>query len=239
VPPDLDGALTWYERAATAGHTDAMVKLGALLARQDPPDLDGAHTWYERAATAGHTDAMVNLGALLEGQDPPDLDGARTWYERAATADDTAALIDVAYVSARMGDTERARAAWQAVIDSGSRDVSDAALASAALALAALEALAGNNVQSMAFLHAAGQHGATSAAAYGSALNANPGIRTAALLDLRALRGDSDALNFLGIASYAAGEVSASRGYWVRSVQLDDQVAPLLLFLTDDSSPRG
>jgi TPR repeat protein len=53
-PPDLAEARRWYEKAATAGNTEAMTNLGNLLANQlDPPDLAGARFWHEKAAGAG------------------------------------------------------------------------------------------------------------------------------------------------------------------------------------------
>jgi len=58
----------WYEKAAAAGHTDAMYKLAVLLAEPDPTAARG---WYEKAAAA-HTGVMANLGELLaEIQGPP------------------------------------------------------------------------------------------------------------------------------------------------------------------------
>jgi TPR repeat protein len=51
VPPDLNEARYWYQRAADANHTGAMLNLAALLADWlIPPDVDGARYWYQRAA---------------------------------------------------------------------------------------------------------------------------------------------------------------------------------------------
>ena len=51
MTPDLDAARSWYQRAAEAGHVNAMNCLGDLYARlTEPPDL---RRWYERAARPG------------------------------------------------------------------------------------------------------------------------------------------------------------------------------------------
>ena len=71
-PPDLDAARGWYERAANAGHVDAMYSL-MLHEASTPPVLDAALHWYERAADAGHAAAMNRLGGPprpLEAAEP-------------------------------------------------------------------------------------------------------------------------------------------------------------------------
>ena len=94
---DPGQARRWYEKAAEAGHADAMINLGALLetatrarpaaGMRRPPrpatpapcstwgccsdsDPGQARRWYEKAAEAGHAGAMINLGLLLEDSDP-------------------------------------------------------------------------------------------------------------------------------------------------------------------------
>ncbi|MFE7782978.1 trypsin-like peptidase domain-containing protein [Streptomyces nigrescens] len=94
-PPDLNSARHWYEKAANAGNTRAMVNLGGLL-EHDWLDLDGARHWYEKAANAGETKAMSNLGRLLANHwEPPDLEGARHWLEEAANAGYAIAMLNL------------------------------------------------------------------------------------------------------------------------------------------------
>ena len=65
-PPELAEARIWYTKAAEAGHIDACVRLGLLLAtRLDRPELAEARIWYTKAAEAGHTNAQHGLGVLL------------------------------------------------------------------------------------------------------------------------------------------------------------------------------
>ena len=50
-PPDHDAARGWYEKAADAGHVDAMYNLGYLYAKSiEPPNIEEARRWLERAA---------------------------------------------------------------------------------------------------------------------------------------------------------------------------------------------
>jgi TPR repeat protein len=75
---DRDG----LERAARAGDSTAMFKLGVMLVNTAPAL---SRQWFERAADAGIVPAMVNLGFLFSKTDPA---RGRQWYERAARAGD-------------------------------------------------------------------------------------------------------------------------------------------------------
>ena len=61
---ELDEAQTWYQRAAEAGHSEAMFNLGALLRGRG--ESDKAEAWYRRAAATGHNGAKLSLWWLLE-----------------------------------------------------------------------------------------------------------------------------------------------------------------------------
>ncbi|GAA1789832.1 hypothetical protein GCM10009712_41500 [Pseudarthrobacter sulfonivorans] len=236
-PPDLGQARRWYEQAATAGNTDGMLNLGTLLAdRLNPPDLRQARRWYEQAAAAGNTDGMLNLGNLLADRlNPPDLWQARRWFEQAATAGDTDAMNNLGeLLAARMDPPELdgARIAWQAVINTGAGHGDSEAVGWAALALALLDALAGDAPHATELLNLAEHHGVPSANVYKETMSPDPSIRAAALQNLENSPKDSDGLNFLGIASYRAGEPATAKNYWLRSLKLDDLHAPLLLHIT-------
>jgi len=78
---DLQATAAELERAAEAGDSSAMVRLGELLAeRVESPDWEGARLWFERAAEAGEPSAMINLGDLA--QLSGDVVEARVAYER-------------------------------------------------------------------------------------------------------------------------------------------------------------
>jgi len=76
-------------KAATAGNTNAMSNLGALLGGEG--QTDEAEHWYRQAASAGNTYAMSNLGALLRGQGKTA--ESEQWYRKAADAGDTGATL--------------------------------------------------------------------------------------------------------------------------------------------------
>ena len=67
-----------YRKAADAGDTDAMVRLGILLAEQG--QAEQAEQWYRKAADAGNTKAMANLGVLLTGRGHGEQ--AEQWYRK-------------------------------------------------------------------------------------------------------------------------------------------------------------
>lgn len=58
-PRDPEAAKVWLQRAAEAGHVEAMAELGELLA----PSID-ARAWFQRAGAAGHQGAQIRLGQL-------------------------------------------------------------------------------------------------------------------------------------------------------------------------------
>jgi Flp pilus assembly protein TadD len=132
---------------------------------------------------------MNNLGGLLAGLEPPDLDGAHHWWEQAANAGDTNAMVNLSPVLAVEGDLEGARVLLRKAADSG--------------------------------MAAAGD--------YASTLDDDLAVRDAALATLRGLEGDTDALNFLGVAALRAGDHDEARASWMRSRNAGDAVAPLLL----------
>ena len=60
---DRDQAKQWFQRAAEAGNTKAMVRLGWILRHPDSPNTHGeAVEWYRKAAAAGDAGGMVWLG---------------------------------------------------------------------------------------------------------------------------------------------------------------------------------
>jgi TPR repeat protein len=163
-----------------------MANLGVLLQDQDPA---AARTWYEQAAAAGHTGAMVNLGGLLAGLEPPDLDETHHWWKKGADGGDTAAMVNLSPVLAVEGDLDGAQVLLRNAADGGRPAAGD----------------------------------------YASTLDDDPAVRDAARATLRGLEGDTDALNFLGVAAFRAGDHDEARASWMRSLSAGDVVAPLLL----------
>jgi len=65
-PRDPAAARLWLRRAAEAGHLEAMVELGALLATEEGglAHSQEAHRWLQQAGQAGHRSAQIKLGRL-------------------------------------------------------------------------------------------------------------------------------------------------------------------------------
>lgn len=105
-------AMEWYRRAADAGHTRSMVRIGNLLNRPPP---DGAPTeavhWFRRAAELGNASGMVFLGfAYREGTGVAcDNEKAVDWFIKAVEAGDTHSMIHVGRMYSRhLHDPEEA-----------------------------------------------------------------------------------------------------------------------------------
>jgi TPR repeat protein len=68
VPQDYSKARKWYEEAAAAGNTDAMINLGRLYERGLGVDQDygKALEWLRKTLEAGNSDAIINLTRVYE-----------------------------------------------------------------------------------------------------------------------------------------------------------------------------
>ena len=66
VTQDYAEAKRWYEKAAAAGHSGAMVNLGDVYryGRGVTKSVADARTWYQKATAAGSPDAQKRLDAL-------------------------------------------------------------------------------------------------------------------------------------------------------------------------------
>jgi TPR repeat protein len=95
---NADEAIRWYQRAAEAGNSAAMVSLGLRLQRPQPGrDPAGAVRWFQKAASLGNPGGMTFLGfAYREATDVPrDYDLAVAWFIKAVEAGDPHAMIHV------------------------------------------------------------------------------------------------------------------------------------------------
>ncbi|MEP0521498.1 MAG: hypothetical protein ABJO09_06115 [Hyphomicrobiales bacterium] len=110
VKPDMQKAVSWYQRAASQGLAPALYRLGSLLehgrgAQQNKPK---AAALYEKAAEKGNTKAMYNLGVLhAQGSlGKPDFATAAKWFTKAAEAGIKDGQFNLAILHARgMGVT--------------------------------------------------------------------------------------------------------------------------------------
>jgi localization factor PodJL len=88
VPPSLEEAVHWLERAANHGLAPAQYRLGSLYEKGQgvKKDLEAARRLYTAAATKGNGKAMHNLAVLYaEGiNGDPDYRNAAQWFRKAA-----------------------------------------------------------------------------------------------------------------------------------------------------------
>ena len=133
---------------------------------------------------------------------------------------------------AKRGASTDATKYWTRVLDR--YHATDARTAYAAMSLAALAAVALDTGGARRLLRIARKSGATTAQSCLNVLSDAELSRNEALEELRGLaEGDTDALNFLGIASYLEGDREMAAGFWKQAVDRGDGVAPLLLHLTN------
>jgi hypothetical protein len=178
---------------------------------------------------------MNNLGILLaDWLEPPELAGARRWLQKAAEAGHTGAVYNMGVLCAVQGDTDGAERAWHIVIEEHQEND---LVAAAALALAAVSALQADLQSAGELLNLASDSGSMSASICAAALDPDPLVRADGRRRLDDLAGDTDVLNFLGIAAYTDREYDQARSYWTRSSDLGDAVSPLLLRLAAAPSP--
>jgi TPR repeat protein len=108
IEVDVVAAAEWFEKAAQAGHVEAMLELGLCyelgcgVEQSDEDALD----WYTKAANLGHVTAKFSVGEIFEeARGVPQSDQeACLWYHRAALAGDEDSkmalrrLIDIARI---------------------------------------------------------------------------------------------------------------------------------------------
>ncbi len=94
-------AFRWYEKAAEAGHIDAMVGMGAfyLYGFSVPQSVENAVAWYKKAALAHSPAAIHNLGFLCY-QDPQLRNTALNYFLQAEQLGyaDSAYMLGVMYL---------------------------------------------------------------------------------------------------------------------------------------------
>jgi TPR repeat protein len=96
---NITQATAWYQKAADAGHTQAITKMGNRLRQSElPEDQEKSQQWLSKAAEQGDSYAMLCLGfAHRDGKGVPrDLKLAQHWFERSRAAGDPTAIEHLA-----------------------------------------------------------------------------------------------------------------------------------------------
>ena len=92
VEVDVIAAFNWFEKAAGAGHVEAMTELGLCyeLGCGVEQDDETALDWYTKAANLGHVTAKFSVGEAFEAARgvPQSDEEACLWYYRAALVGD-------------------------------------------------------------------------------------------------------------------------------------------------------
>jgi tetratricopeptide (TPR) repeat protein len=178
--------------------------------------------WLRSQAAAGNSTAAHDLvGVLLSRHIGEDVSEAETWCEWLTDHGDADMRTALGAIAVRRGQYDHAVELWRRAANDGD--------ASAALRLAPVEAVDGHRQGALALLRVAIEAGLKEVAAYATIID-----RTAASTQIRSLEtvanaGNTDALNFLGVAALTDGRTSAAMDYWSRSAELGDWSAPLLL----------
>lgn len=99
VQQDYSAAVSWYQKAADAGHDGALLNLGICYAfgRGVEKNTEKAIELYEKSAQAGNSSAMFNLATLYQcGTDiQQDYSKALYWYSQAAEMKHTKAMVSL------------------------------------------------------------------------------------------------------------------------------------------------
>jgi TPR repeat protein len=98
---DLDGAESWFRRAAASGKS-RVAEFGLAVLLEQRGRAAGAEPWYRRAAEHGLPEAMLNLGTML--QERGDYDEAESWYHRALDAGHLPAEVNLGALHWRRGN---------------------------------------------------------------------------------------------------------------------------------------
>ena len=214
---DVEGARTWYTRAAEAGHSMAMNNLGFLLRGEG--DVEGARLWWIRGAEAGETKAMNNLGRLLS--EDGDLGSARMWWTRGAEAGDANAMASLGVLLQGEGDAEGARTWFGRVAEAGDTN------AMAGLGLLLQEE--GDAEGARTWFALAAEAGDTNAmVCLGALLRGEGDVEGARTWYTRAAEaGDTNAMNSLGALVARAEDYDAAHMWWTRSAEAGDADAML------------
>ena len=112
---NFDGALNWYVKAATKGHSAAISNIYAYGTKfYEEGKKEEARKWWEHAATFDHAVALFNLGVMAEAQG--NFDDALNWYVKATTKGHSEAIDNICAIASKFdeeGKNEKEKECWE------------------------------------------------------------------------------------------------------------------------------
>lgn len=112
---DVVTAMQYLERAARAGHADALLLLGYIYDKAEENTL--ALDYFRRSADAGNAEAAWSIGSMYAAGDgvERDLPQALDWFRRAATGGHGPAMetLGLAYIDGRLGLDKDPEKGWE------------------------------------------------------------------------------------------------------------------------------
>ncbi|MER7356925.1 tetratricopeptide repeat protein [Nonomuraea dietziae] len=118
----LEEAISYYERAAEAGHPHALWRAGYFL--EETGQAQRAILFYVRAAEAGESFGWTSAGLLLadNAQSDEDREQALTYCRRAVEAGDETSLTAMGTVLQSIGRSQEALDRYRAAVEAGDDD---------------------------------------------------------------------------------------------------------------------
>jgi tetratricopeptide (TPR) repeat protein len=180
--------------------------------------------WLRGQAAAGNVDAAHDLvSVLLSRRTGDDMSEAETWCRWLTDHGAVDMRAALGAIAVRRGQYDHAVELWREAANDGDTR--------AALKLAPVEALEGHQQQALTLLRGAVRAGLKEAATYATIIDRTAAGATIPSPETAANTGNTNALNFLGVAALSDGRASAAVDCWSRSAELGDWSAPLLLAL--------
>lgn len=187
--------------------------------------------WLRRQAMAVDIQAACELvDVLLSRRTEDQLSEAETWCRRLTAHGHTDMHAALGAIAVRRERYDQAIALWrQAAADGDARAV---------LKLAPIEAVRANPQRALTLLVSTVESGHKEAATYAAIINQTITDMHIRQLETAADSGNTDALNFLGLAALHDGKTSVTIDYWTRFAELGDWAAPYLLTHTSHTEPE-
>ena len=118
-------AREWYEKAANAGHADAMYKIAVIY--QEFKNSQLAAEWYGKAAELGHVESMFEIGRMFYEGEGLNInhDMAFKWFQKSAELGNPKAMCNLGSMYIEKNDFEKAVELFEKAIENGDDEIND------------------------------------------------------------------------------------------------------------------